>query len=285
MKLKLGSEMKTLIFWATFITVFLLLLVIAYFMIDVTITTANNIDRNKQLMIDQSVNNLREYSEKISAMGTDPAMFKYFNQDIVNEVLKGDWSAIYELVNNLAMKFYPVEYVGVVRDGELVTYNKVDGLEFDPNTLPAQPPEGGYTTMDKMGGREGFFISYFYTLDLKLAGLSNVYINFIVDRTAELNTVQGTFEKQRNDLLLRLSIAAALSVFIFLLLTTLGLRYLVNRYIMRPVNDLNTAAEEIVTGTFEGEVEYDADSSFAPIQGLLRSGQKVLSRMDDELSE
>ena len=47
MKLKLGSEMKTLIFWATFITVFLLLLVIAYFMIDVTITTANNIDRNK----------------------------------------------------------------------------------------------------------------------------------------------------------------------------------------------------------------------------------------------
>ena len=218
-------------------------------------------------------------------MGTDPSMFKYFNQDIVNEVLKGDWSAIYELVNNLAMKFYPVEYVGVVRDGELVTYNKVDGLEFDPNTLPAQPPEGGYTTMDKMGGREGFFISYFYTLDLKLAGLSNVYINFIVDRTAELKTVQGTFEKQRNDLLLRLSIAAALSIIIFLLLTTLGLRYLVNRYIMRPVNDLNTAAEEIVTGTFEGEVEYDADSSFAPIQGLLRSGQKVLSRMDDELSE
>lgn len=285
MKIKLGSEMKTLIFWATFITVSLLLLVIAYFMIDVTITTANNIDRNKQLVIDQSVNNLREYSEKISAMGTDLAMFKYFNQDIVSEILKGDWNAVYELVNNLAMKFYPVEYVGVVRDGELVTYNKVDGLEFDPNTLPTQPPEGGYSTMDKMGGREGFFISYFYTLNLKIAGLSNVYINFIVDRTAELKTVESTFEKQRNDLLLRLSIAAALSVFIFLLLTTLGLRYLVNRYIMRPVNDLNTAAEEIVTGTFEGEVEYDADSSFAPIQGLLRSGQKVLSRMDDELAE
>ncbi len=78
---------------------------------------------------------------------------------------------------------------------------------------------------------------------------------------------------------------AALSIIIIILLTTLGLRYLVNRYIMRPVNDLNTAAEKIVTGTFEGEVEYDADSSFAPIQGLLRSGHKVLSRMDDELAE
>jgi methyl-accepting chemotaxis protein len=285
MNRKLGSEMKTLIFWATSITVLLLLLVIAYFMIDITITTANNIDANKQLMIDQSVETMRENGEKISAMGSDPTMFSYFNQDMVNKILGGDWSAIYELMNNLAMKFYVAEYVGVVRDGKLVTYNMVDGYELDPNTLPTQPPEGSYTTMDKLGDKQGFFISYFYGLNLKLLGPSEVSVNFIVDRTAQLKTVEETFTKQRNDLLLRLSIAALLSIVLFILLTTLGLRYLVNRFIMRPVNDLNDAAEEIVAGTFEGEVEYDANSSFAPIQGLLRSGQTILNKMDEELSE
>jgi len=32
-------------------------------------------------------------------------------------------------------------------------------------------------------------------------------------------------------------------------------------------------------------VEVDEDSAYAALQGLLRSGQKVLQRMDDEMRE
>ena len=83
--------------------------------------------------------------------------------------------------------------------------------------------------------------------------------------------------------LLRLGIVSLVSLVIFALLSTLGLRFLVGKFVMEPINELNEEAEGIIAGTFEGEVPYDRDSTFAPIQGLLRSGQKVLKNMDDEL--
>jgi hypothetical protein len=285
MKRKLGSEMKKLIFWATFITLLLLIVVIAYFMVDVAVTTDNNLEQNKQLMIDQAVATMNEMGSTISGLSTDTTVLKYFNMDLINRIIAGDWDAFNDFAMNMALSFYPVEYVGISQGDALLTYGTADGFEVDPSTLPTQPPEGEYTTMDKLGDQEGFFISVFYPVDLKLLGMAEINANFIVDRTAELQAIEDTLESQRSDLLVRLSIAAVISIILFILLTTLGLRLLVDKYVMRPVDELNDAAQGIVTGTFEGEVAYDPDSSFAPIQGLLRSGQKVLSRMDEELGE
>ncbi len=285
MKRKLGSEMKKLIFWATFITLLLLIAVIAYFMVDVAMTTDDNIEQNKQLMIDQAVESINKMGESIGGVSTDTTVIKYFNMDMINDIIAGDWSAFTDFAMNLALSFYPVEYVGILQADALLVYGSAEGLEIDPSTLPPQPDEGEYVTMDKLGDQEGFFISVFYPVDLRLLGMSGVRANFIVDRTAELQTIEDTLESQRSDLLLRLSIAAGISIILFILLTTLGLRFLVGKFVMGPVDELNEAAQGIVMGTFEGEIEYDADSSFAPIQGLLRSGQKVLSRMDEELSE
>jgi hypothetical protein len=51
------------------------------------------------------------------------------------------------------------------------------------------------------------------------------------------------------------------------------------------MEELNRMAEEIANGTFQGEVEVDEKSSFAALQGLLRSGQLVLKRMEKEIRE
>lgn len=82
-----------------------------------------------------------------------------------------------------------------------------------------------------------------------------------------------------------MSIAAIIAIILTLLLTTLGLRYFTNKYVARPIEELNRAAEEIAEGTFDGELEVDKDSAYAALQGLLRSGQKVLQKMDEEMRE
>ncbi len=41
----------------------------------------------------------------------------------------------------------------------------------------------------------------------------------------------------------------------------------------------------IVEGTFEGEAEVEEGSAFAALQGLLRSGQRVLRGLDERFKE
>jgi len=113
--------------------------------------------------------------------------------------------------------------------------------------------------------------------------MGELEVNMIVDRTDELATVEKYFEDQRNDLILRLSIASVIAVILSLLLTTFGLRYFTRKYVVNPIEELNRTAEEIADGTFEGEVQVDEESAYAALQGLLRSGQKVLRRMDEEI--
>ncbi len=285
MKRKLGSEMKKLIFWATFFTLLLFISVISYFLVDVAVTTSDNIEQNKQMMIDQAVQNMKEMGDSITGMSTNTALLKYFNPELMNNIMRGDYQAFNEMGPAIAINFYPIEYIGLIQGGELIASGTAKGLELDPATLSTEVPESGYVTLDQLGDKEGYFISAYFPVNLSLLGMQDIYANFIVDRTAELKTIEDTLEKQRSDLLVRLTIVEIVAIILFALLTTLGLRFLVNKYVMKPVNNLNEAAEGIVTGTFEGELEYDPKSSFAPIQGLLRSGQKVLSQMDDELGE
>jgi len=68
-------------------------------------------------------------------------------------------------------------------------------------------------------------------------------LNMIIDRTEELADIEEYFQEQRNDLILQLSIAAIIAIILTLLLTTLGLRYFTNKYVARPIEELNCAAE------------------------------------------
>jgi nitrate/nitrite-specific signal transduction histidine kinase len=78
-----------------------------------------------------------------------------------------------------------------------------------------------------------------------------------------------------------MSIVAGVAILLILLISTFGLRYFTNKYVMEPVNELNHMAESIADGTFEGDVVVDEDSAYAALQGVLRSGQLILRRMEE----
>lgn len=286
MKHGLGRELKQMVLWATVITLLLFILVIGYFMIDVAVTTNNNIEKNKHMTIDQSVVTLQDMAENLKGLGNGQAyVFSIIDPDITMRAMSGDMELIYESICNIAYDFYPVDYIGLSQDGKVLIEKMSGEIEVNEASLPAKPEAEDYVTMDELGGREGFFVSLYYTIPLGGLGLRAIEGNFIVERTKEMQEVENYFTDQRNSQLLRMSIAAVIAFILAALLTTVGLRMLASRYIMGPINELNEQAEGIITGTYDGEVPYDKDSTFAPIQGLLRSGQRVLSRMDSEIGE
>ncbi|MBN2025772.1 MAG: hypothetical protein JW854_03255 [Actinobacteria bacterium] len=286
MRGKSGKEMRDLMLAVSLSVLVLVLAIICYFMVDVIVTTNDNIEANKQLVVDQSVLALTEVGENISGMTGSPAMIGVFNQELMDDILAGEWETFYALIGDIAINFYPIEYVGVIRDGEVVYYETKGDYNISVSEMPAQPPEErDYETLDRLGDEEGLFISVYYPVDMSMAYLGDFYVNMIVDRTAELAAVDDYFTQQRNDLIIRLSIVSVVAIILTLLLTTLGLRYFTRKYVVNPIEELNRTAEEIMDGSFERDVTVDESSAYAALQGLLRSGQKVLSRMDEELEE
>jgi HAMP domain-containing protein len=283
---KSGREMRALMIAVSASVLVLVLAIIAYFMVDVIVTTNNNIERNKDLVIEQSVLSLIEIGQKITEMTESPSIVGLFNQEVVNQIVNGNSGAFYKLIKDFAMPFYPIEYVGVVQDGKVLSYATKAGVDVDPQELPTESPEGEYETLDSLGGKEGLYVSVFYLVELRMfPSIEPFYVNMIVDRTDELATVTKYFEDQRNDLILRLSIVSVVAIILSLLLTTLGLRYFTRKYVVNPIEELNRTAEEIAAGTYEGELQVDEESAYAALQGLLSSGQKVLMHMDEEMKE
>ena len=287
MSRKSGKEMRNLMLAVTLGVLLLVLAVIAYFMVTIIVTTNSNIEEDKQKLIEESVRSLQEMRSALFMMEINPSLLKLFNQDLVEQVLAGNLQTFYEYATDIALSFYPVEYVGIIVDGELADYEVRRGVSIDPEEILLTPPEGDYETLDSLGGQEGFFIDVFFPVDLAMLGLGDeeIYFNMIVERTDELAEIEEYFQNQRDDLILWLSIASVIAVILSILLTTFGLRYFTRKYVVRPIEKLNRTAEEIADGTFEGELDVDEESAYAALQGLLRSGQKVLSRMDEELRE
>jgi len=283
MKRVTGREMRKLILAVTLMTLVLVLGVIAYFMIDVILTTNNNIEKNKQMVLDKTVVTIKNLGTHTGQISSNTQFLGMLNQDLLNQILQGEAEPLYELVTQLATVANELEYVGIIKDGEVVAYLTPSGLDVDPSELPTMPSEEDYVVLDSLAGKEGYFVSVFYSIDLSSIGLGEFYVNDIVDRTAEMQEIDDYFVSQRNDLVVRMSIAAGIAILLTLLVTTFGLRYFTAKYVMEPVEKLNRMAEEIADGVYEGEVEVDKDSAYAALQGLLRSGQIILHKMDKEI--
>ncbi len=283
MKRVTGKEMRKLVLAVTLMTLLLVLGVIAYFMADVILTTNENIEKNKQIVLDKTVNTIKDLGKHTGTISTNMEFLELLNEDVLNRIMQGEADYLYQLVMQMAAMSNPLEYVGVIEDGEVVTYLTPSGLDVDLGELPAVPPDEDHVVMDSLAGEEGFFVSVFYPIDLSGYGFEEFIVNDIVDRTAEMREIDDYFVSQRNDLIVRMSVAAGIAVLITLLITTLGLRYFSGKYVMEPVEELNRMAEQIADGTFEGEVVVDKDSAYAALQGLLRSGQVILRKMDGEI--
>lgn len=282
-----GKEMRQLTLAVSASVLVLVLAIIGYFLADTVISTNRNISDNKQKVIEESVRTLQEMREAIIITQFSPEFLELFNPDLIRTLLAGEVSTIYKYAIKIILLFYPIEYVGFVTEDRVVEYGTRTGLDVDPEELPIIPPEEDYVILDHLGEREGFFVSVFFPSDIPLPGFETgkLRTNMVVDRTEEIAGVEKYFRDQRNSILLRLSIAAFLSVILSLFLTTTGLRYFTRKYVVSPIERLNRQAQEIVDGTFEGEVEVEEDSAFAALQGLLRSGQKVLRSLDERLRE
>ncbi len=286
MSRKSGKEMRNLMLAVTLGVLLLVLAVIAYFMVSIIVTSNNNIEHNKEKMIEESVRTLKDMGEVVKVTNMSAGIFELLNQEIIDRMLEGDMEYLYDFGVNLIISFYPVDYTSFVIDGDIVSYRTRNDNAVDLAEMPNEPPEEGYETLDSLGDKEGFFVSVFIPFDMASFGFEgDMYINMVVERTEELAEIEGYFEGQRNDLILWLSIASAVAIILTLLLTTIGLRYFTHKYVVDPIEELNRTAEKIADGTFEGEVTVDKESAYAALQGLLQSGQKVLSRMDEELDK
>lgn len=286
MKRSTGKEMRNLVLAVSISTTLLVIAIIAFYMVSIILTANDNIEHNKERMIEESVRSLQEMSENAAMLNIGADMISLFNQELIDRVFQGDKEYMYEVGVKIMLSFYPIEYVGFIHDGEIKSYGTRDDIAIDPEEMPAEPPEGNYEIVDSLGDRDGFFVSVFTPLELSMIGIEGqMYIDMIVDRTAESAEIEDYFIEQRNNLVLQMSIAAIIAIILTLLLTTLGLRYFTNKYVAKPIEELNRTAEEIADGTFDGELEVDEDSAYAALQGLLCSGQKVLQRMDEEMRE
>ncbi|OFW58325.1 MAG: hypothetical protein A2V52_08630 [Actinobacteria bacterium RBG_19FT_COMBO_54_7] len=282
---KTGKEMKSLLIAVSIMTLILVIAIIAYFVIDVTLTTNSNIKDDKAKMIDQSVVLLQQISGNLLEIDKSAALMQYFDQQLLQSFLMGDLAGFYNFAVEMAIHLYPIDYVSMIKDGEVKAYRTKAGITVDPATLPVAPTEGDYTTLDSFGGKKGFFICVFYSADLRYIGVGQFQASLIIDRTEQAADIESYFNDQRNDLLLWMLIGAGIALILTFLLTTIGLRYFTNKYVVMPIEKLNRRAQEIMDGTFEGEVEVDPDSAYAALQGLLRSGKKVLRRMNEHMEE
>lgn len=280
-----GREMRRLAVAVSLSVLCLLLAVIAYYMVDVAVTTDRNMRDNREKVIAESVRTMQDMKSALITGDFSPQYLEIFNQEILKQIAGGDRDVLYRYATQIVLTFYPIDYVAFIAEGEVLKYGARKGMEIDPYELPLEPPEGDYQILDKLGNREGFFVSVFLPVELSKLGLGDekILMNMVVDRTEEIAQVEKYFRDQRNSLLLRLTIAAVLAVVASLLLTTFGLRYFTRKYVVEPIERLNRQAQEIMEGTFAGEVEIDERSAYAPLQALLRSGQKVLQRLEKEL--
>lgn len=285
MKRIVGTEMKRLMLAVTLAVLLLLVAIISYFLIDVLVTSYNNTQDNKELMIAQSVRTVDNMGANIEKMTTDWEFIELFNIDYIQRALAGDMKSLYGMIVRLTVGIQPVDYVAVIAGGQIVDYRAKDGMTIDKASMLVTPPEDGYQTLDRLGDREGFFISCFYSVPLSRYGFEDLYLNIVVDRTSELQAIEGYFQRERNNMLTGLLIAGGIAILLSILVTTFGLRFLVEKYIVKPIEQLNRTAEQISQGCFEGEVHVDEKSAFAALQGLLKSGQVIMRLHDREIAK
>ncbi len=142
MKRLTGREMKRLVFAVTVMILALVIAVIAYFMTDVIVTTDRNIEKNKQMVLDKTVMTIRDMGTHTGSISTNAKFLGMLNQDMLDRVLQGEALPLYELVVQLAAMSNPLEYVGVIVDGEVATYLTPTGEDIDLGEIPGVPAEG-----------------------------------------------------------------------------------------------------------------------------------------------
>jgi hypothetical protein len=285
MKRKSGSEMNKLL-WSFTIPVLLLVAVIVGFYLVVGIVNANsNAKHTRELLINQTVDSYKRIGENFQNMNINMEALRLFNPEILRAVMAGEAAPLYGLVTNMMTIASPAEYVAVIQDGQVKQQTSTLGASVDASQLPTSPPPGDRKLLDSFNGKKGTYVNVFYPIDVAKVGmkLPKFHMSALFNVTTQVNAIDKYFNDQKKKTIIALGITAVVALILFALLSTFWLRYLINKYIRRPVEELNAMAEGIAAGTFQGEVVVDHDSDFAALQGLLKSGQLILRKFNQEM--
>jgi len=284
MKLVPKREMSRLI-WSFTIPVFLLVaIIIGFFLVDGIVRANNNAKHFKELMIKQTIQSYGRLGGNFQNVSFDP--WKVFNPETLKSAIRGDLGPMYGLIKDISFLSTPAEYVAIIVDGKVYDYTAKPGVKINPKKLRTSPPPNNYMILKSFGGLRGTLANVFYTMDLSKAGVqSKFYVSAVYDLTKQVAEIDSYFSNQKNDTIITLIVTGILAFILFGLLSTFWLRYLIRKYVSRPVEKLNTMAEDISAGTFKGEVVVDPNSDFAALQGLLKSGQLILREHDKQLGE
>jgi methyl-accepting chemotaxis protein len=286
MRRKHRSEMSKLLWSFTIPVLLLVALIVGYYLVDGIISANNSAKRTKEVLVQQTFTSYNKIGENFRNLNFGPELAQMFNPQILQGVFNGQLTPLYSAIKNIMTLTSAVSYMAVVNNGEVVDSMALPGVTVDPAEVPRTPPQGDYQVKDSFGNLKGTLMQVFFTVDLAKFGLKGKFsVLAVYDLTKQIKAIDKYFSNQKRDTVIKLSITGIVALILFGLLSTFWLRYLINRYIRRPVEKLNTEAQEIAAGTFEGEVEVDPNSDFAALQGLLKSGQLVLRRLDENMRD
>ena len=287
MKHKPRGDMSKLI-WNFNIPILLLvaLIVVAYLAYGI-VNANNNAKQTKQLLIQQSVQMYQTFGknfQNLSRLSTE--LLNQFNIEIVRAAYSGNPRPMYGLTKNLMLLTNPAIYVAVIENGKIVDTASAYGTIVNPQDLPTKIPAKGYLILNDFGGKKGTFVNLFSNVDLNKLGIRAKFtVSFVIDTTDQVKEIDTYFKDQKNNTIVGLVITGIIALILFGLLTTFWLRYLIDKYIRKPVEELNTMARDLANGTYEGEVVVDENSDFAALQGLLKSGQLILRRFNENMGD
>ncbi len=286
MKLKQGGEMSKLT-WSFLIPVMLLVVaIIAFFIVDAVLSADNNAEQTKKILIEQTVQTYRRMGENFQVSGFNPSMAQTFNPELIQSFLRGDYKPVYDLILNISVLATPSEAVALVTDGKVYSAVMQPESGARADELLTTVPKDEYKILGRFGKLEGTLVNVVYPIDLTKVGLnSKILMSCVFDLTAQVRVVEDYFTGQRNDTIIWLGVIGLIALLAFVLLSTFWLRHLIGRYVSKPIKELNDTAEEIVAGTYQGEVVVNSKSDFAAIQGLLKSGQLILRKHDEEVGK
>jgi methyl-accepting chemotaxis protein len=287
MRSKNGSEMSRLLWSFTIPVLLLVAIIIGFFLVQGIVNANNSAKHTKQLLVDQTVESYKRIGENFQSMNFSMDLIKLFHPDIVNAVLAGNVVPLYGLAKGIMSIASPAKYVAVLADGQIKDQTANGNSTVDTSKLPTSPPPGDYKLLDSFEGKKGSFVDVFYPIDLSKVGApaSKFYVSAVFDLTNQIKDINKYFNDQKQNTIIRLSVTAVIALILFGLLSTFWLRYLINKYIRKPVDELNTMAADIAAGNFQGEVVVDRESDFAALQGLLKSGQLILRKFDEKMDE
>lgn len=280
MKERGGHEMRKFLLYVSALVVVLIVAVILYTTLDSINRINQAAEREKDSVEEALVSYLAVSAEASAGLARDPIISRVFSEEMTGSFARGDMSMISEFLAAILRPLYDAEYVAVVVDGEVAAASVEKGSGFDdfPVEMPGDGDEVTYEVLDSLGGVEGYFISFYRPFTMP--GVDG-FLNFVVDRTEQIEAIDAKYDAERSDLITRQIIIGAVAILAALLITLLGVRILTRRYITGPIEELAKNSHQIMQGTFDGEVAVVEDSDYADIQRLLQSGKVLMEKMGE----